>query len=88
MLAGDIAYPPVLKPAQQEAKAAVLAAELLARFHYKGMRQDEAFSASIFDRYLKSLDAEKLFFTILQIRVCVKEALMSRFFRRRKRRKY
>ena len=63
VLAGDIAYPPVLKPAQQEAKAAALAAELLARFHYKGMRQDEAFSASIFDRYLKSLDAEKLFFT-------------------------
>ena len=63
MSAGDIAYPPALKPAQQEAKAAVLAAELLARFHYKGTRQDEAFSANIFDRYLKSLDSEKLFFT-------------------------
>ena len=63
VLAGDISYPPVLKPAQQEAKAAQLAAEILARFHYKVPRQDEAFSASIFDRYLKSLDSDKLFFT-------------------------
>ncbi len=64
VLAGsEISYPPALKPAQQEAKAAQLAAELLARFHYKPARQDEAFSASIFDRYLKSLDPEKMFFT-------------------------
>ena len=62
-MAGDIAYPPALKPAQKEAKAAILAAELLSRFHYKGTKQDEAFSANIFDRYLKSLDAEKIFFT-------------------------
>ena len=62
VLAGNISYPPALKPAQQEAKAALLASELLARFHYNGMRQDEAFSANIFDRYLKSLDSEKLFF--------------------------
>ena len=64
VLAGaDISYPPALKPAQQEAKAAQLAAELLARFHYKPTRQDETFSANIFDRYLKSLDPEKIFFT-------------------------
>ncbi len=63
VLTGDIAYPPALKPAQQEAKAAIMAAELLSRYHYKGVRQDEAFSANIFDRYLKSLDSEKVFFT-------------------------
>jgi len=63
VVTGNIVYPPALKPAQQEAKAAQLAAELLARFHYKATRQDEVFSANIFDRYLKSLDSEKLFFT-------------------------
>src|SRR5512140_2378118 len=55
-------YPPPLKPAQQEAQAAHLAAELLARYHYKGVPLDDAFSAKIFDQYLKSLDSEKMFF--------------------------
>jgi carboxyl-terminal processing protease len=53
---------PELKPAQQEARAARLAAEVLTRFHYKKMALDEALSAKIFDQYLKSLDSEKLFF--------------------------
>jgi carboxyl-terminal processing protease len=55
-------YPPELKPAQQEARAAHLTAELLARYHYRGMPLDSALSEKIFDQYLKSLDAEKLFF--------------------------
>ncbi len=55
-------YPPELKPVQQEAQAAHLAAELLARYHYKAMPLDDALSAKIFDQYLKSLDSEKLFF--------------------------
>ena len=55
-------YPPELKPVQQEAQAAHLAAELLARYHYKGMPLDDALSEKIFDQYLKSLDSEKLFF--------------------------
>jgi carboxyl-terminal processing protease len=55
-------YPPELKPVPQEAQAAHLAAELLARYHYKGMPLDDALSAKIFDQYLKSLDSEKLFF--------------------------
>jgi len=55
-------YPAELKPVQQEAQAAHLAAELLARYHYKGMPLDNALSEKIFDRYLKSLDPEKLFF--------------------------
>ena len=61
-LAGDIAYPPELKPAQHAAKAATLAAELLSRHHYKAMQLDDALSAKIFDRYLKSLDSEKIYF--------------------------
>lgn len=55
-------YPPELKPAQQEAQAAYLAAELLARYHYKAMRIDDALSEKIFERYLKSIDSEKVFF--------------------------
>jgi carboxyl-terminal processing protease len=55
-------YPPELKPVQQEAQTAHLAAELLARYHYKRMPLDDALSAKIFDKYLKSLDSEKLFF--------------------------
>jgi len=55
-------YPPELKPAQQEAQAAYLAAELLARYHYKATRVDAALSEKIFERYLKSIDSEKIFF--------------------------
>src|ERR1035437_6466221 len=55
-------YPPELKPVQQEAEAAHLAAELLARYHYKRMPLNDALSEKIFDQYLKALDSEKLFF--------------------------
>ncbi|MBE0626124.1 MAG: carboxy terminal-processing peptidase [Burkholderiales bacterium] len=55
-------YPPELKPAKQEAQAAYLAAELLARYHYKATRVDGALSEKIFERYLKSIDSEKIFF--------------------------
>ena len=53
---------PELKPAPQEARAAHLAAELLARYHYRMLPVDDALSQKIFDKYLKSLDPEKLFF--------------------------
>lgn len=55
-------YPPELKAAPQEAKAAHLTAELLARYHYKKVPLDDALSGKIFDQYLKVLDPEKLFF--------------------------
>src|SRR5665647_378441 len=55
-------YPPELKPEQQEARAAHMAAELLSRYHYKAMPLDDALSGKIFDQYLKSLDPQKLFF--------------------------
>ncbi len=54
--------PPELKPEQQEAQAAHLAAELLSRYHYKAVPVDDVLSVKIFDKYLKSLDPEKLFF--------------------------
>ena len=53
---------PELKPAPQEARAARLAAEILGRYHYKMPPVDDALSQKIFDKYLKSLDPEKLFF--------------------------
>ena len=58
----DTAYPTDLLPIQQEAQAARLAAELLTRYHYKRVPLDSDLSEKIFDRYLKSLDPEKLFF--------------------------
>ncbi len=56
------AFPPPLKPAAQEAKAAHLAAELLSRYHYKAIPLDNALSAKTFDQYLKALDPERLYF--------------------------
>ncbi|MDN3923284.1 S41 family peptidase [Roseateles violae] len=58
----ELAYPPPLKPAVQEAKAARLAAELLSRFHYKAVPLDDALSSKMFDQYLKALDPEKVYF--------------------------
>jgi carboxyl-terminal processing protease len=54
--------PPDLQPIPQQAQAAHLTAELLTRYHYKRIPLDSALSEKIFDRYLKSLDPEKLFF--------------------------
>lgn len=60
----DVGTPltPELKPVQQQSQAAHLAAEVLARYHYKPMPLDDAMSEKIFDQYLKSLDTEKIFF--------------------------
>ncbi|HTD03521.1 carboxy terminal-processing peptidase [Undibacterium sp.] len=56
------AAPPLLMPLQQQSQAANLSARFLTRFHYKAVPLDDAMSEKIFDRYLKSLDPEKLFF--------------------------
>jgi carboxyl-terminal processing protease len=53
---------PALAPQQQQAKAAHLAAEILTRYHYKAVPLDEAMSQKIYERYLKALDPDKLFF--------------------------
>jgi len=60
--ASETLRPPELRPAQQQSQAAHLAAELLNRYHYKPVPLDDAMSVKIFDRYLKALDSEKLFF--------------------------
>jgi carboxyl-terminal processing protease len=51
-----------LKPIAQQTQAAMWAARVLSRYHYKVMPLDDAMSEKIFDRYFKALDAEKLFF--------------------------
>jgi carboxyl-terminal processing protease len=56
------ANPPDLKWTVQDAKAAHVTAQVLARFHYKPTPLDETLSAKVFDQYLKSLDSEKLLF--------------------------
>lgn len=51
-----------LVPAPQQAQAANLSAQILTRHHYRAMPLDDAMSQKIFDRYLKMLDPERLFF--------------------------
>jgi carboxyl-terminal processing protease len=51
-----------LKPVAQQTQAALWASRVLSRYHYKAQPLDDALSEKIYDRYFKSLDAEKLFF--------------------------
>ncbi len=52
-----------LKPLSQQAQAAHLSAEILSKYHYKPIKLNDISSNKIFDNYLKSLDAEHIFFT-------------------------
>lgn len=54
--------PPLLLPQESQAQAAHTSARFLTKYHYKVMPLDDAMSVQIFNRYLKSLDPEKLFF--------------------------
>ena len=53
---------PELRPLERQPVAAHLTARLLERNHYKSVPLDNVLSEKIFDHYLKSLDADKLFF--------------------------
>ena len=59
----EVAY----KPSSDQAQAAIWATRFLTRFHYKRVPLDDAMSATIFERYLDSLDGDKLFFTASDI---------------------
>lgn len=61
--AQEQAPPPRLAPTPDQAQTAYLSAQILSRYHYKAVPLDDAMSEKIFDRYLKSLDPEHLFFT-------------------------
>jgi len=52
-----------LKPQPGQAQAALWASRVLSKLHYKAAPLDDAMSEKIFDRYFKSLDSEKMFFT-------------------------
>lgn len=54
---------PQLAPLPQQTQAAIWSAQILSRYHYKAQPLDDAMSEKIFDRYIKSLDREKSFFT-------------------------
>ena len=56
------ALTPQMKPLAQQTQAALWASRVLSRYHYKATPLDDAMSEKIFDRYFKSLDAEKIFF--------------------------
>lgn len=58
----EASQPPVLQPLPQQAEAAHLTSEFLERFHYKPVALDDALSAKIMDRFINSLDPEKLIF--------------------------
>ncbi|MBR7801375.1 carboxy terminal-processing peptidase [Undibacterium fentianense] len=50
------------QPLPQQIQAANMTAEFFTRFHYKAMPLDDAMSEKIFDRYVKSLDGDRIFF--------------------------
>lgn len=52
-----------LKPLPGQTIAARFASVVLNKAHYKPLPLDDAMSEKIFDRYFKSLDGEKMFFT-------------------------
>ncbi|WP_411905643.1 carboxy terminal-processing peptidase [Rhizobium mayense] len=54
--------PPVLTPLPQQAQAAHLTAQFLQRFHYKPVPLDDVLSARIMNRFIKSLDPDRLIF--------------------------
>jgi carboxyl-terminal processing protease len=58
-----VPQPPTLRPLLQQPMAAHLAAGLLGHFHYKTVALDDALSEKIFDRYLMSIDSERMIFT-------------------------
>ncbi|WHS29544.1 carboxy terminal-processing peptidase [Brucella sp. NM4] len=61
-LAFEAGTPPDLKPLPQQVQAARLTSEFLSRFHYKPVPLNDALSAKIMDRFIKSLDPDRLIF--------------------------
>ncbi|MBA8839951.1 carboxy terminal-processing peptidase [Ochrobactrum sp. RH2CCR150] len=61
-LAFEAGSPPALEPQPQQVEAAHLTAEFLTRFHYKPVPLNDALSTKIMDRFIKSLDPDRLIF--------------------------
>ncbi|MET0748717.1 MAG: carboxy terminal-processing peptidase [Rhizobium sp.] len=58
----DAGAPPVLAPLQQQAQAAHLSAQFLARYAYKPVPLDDALSAKVMNKFIKSLDPDRVLF--------------------------
>ncbi|MBB3312448.1 carboxyl-terminal processing protease [Rhizobium sp. BK196] len=58
----EVAALPVLAPQKQQAQAAQLSAQLLTRYSYRPIPLDDALSARIMDRFVKSLDPDHMLF--------------------------
>ena len=58
----DVRSPPVLAPLQQQAQAARLSAQFLARYGYRPVPLDDALSVKITTRFIKSLDPDRMLF--------------------------
>ena len=54
--------PPVLTPLVEQAQAARLSAQFLTRFAYRPVALDDALSARIMNRFIKSLDPDRMLF--------------------------
>ncbi|MCM2395923.1 carboxy terminal-processing peptidase [Rhizobium sp. S95] len=54
--------PPALSPSEQQEQAANLSAQFLTRYAYKPVPLDDALSAKIMDRFIKSLDPDRSLF--------------------------
>ncbi|HEV7307858.1 carboxy terminal-processing peptidase [Ensifer sp.] len=53
---------PVLEPLKQQSQAAQVSAKFLTRFSYKPIALDDALSAKIMDRFIKTLDPDRTLF--------------------------
>jgi len=58
----DFGPTPVLSPLEPQAQAANLSAQFLTRYAYKSIPLDDALSAVIMDRFIKSMDPDRSFF--------------------------
>jgi carboxyl-terminal processing protease len=54
--------PGSIAPSAEQVQSAMWATRFLTRFHYKRTPLDDTLSAELYDRYLDSLDGDKLFF--------------------------
>lgn len=61
-LAIETSAPVALAPQSPQQKEAVVAAQLLQSAHYKPVPLDRVMSGKVFDRYLKTLDPERIYF--------------------------
>jgi carboxyl-terminal processing protease len=52
-----------LRADEQQRQAALIITQVMEKFHYRKPRLDDEMSMAIFDRYLKSLDANRSFFS-------------------------